>query len=88
MYLNRYAYSNAEHVDLWNTLTEAVSDSLTDWSGNKFDVDEFARKWTEQMGYPVVSVTTTKKGVKLAQKRFKFDESSEESLKFKNPKYW
>jgi len=88
IYLNRYAYSNAEHVDLWNTLTKAVSDSLTDWSGNKFDVDDFAKKWTEQMGYPVVSVTTTKKGVKLAQKRFKLDESSEESPKFKNPKYW
>ncbi|KAE9554353.1 hypothetical protein FO519_002412 [Halicephalobus sp. NKZ332] len=88
IYLNRYAYSNAEHVDLWNALTEAVPDSLRDWNGKKFDVDEFAKKWTEQMGYPVVTVSTTKNGVKLAQKRFKIDETSEESPKFKNPKYW
>jgi len=88
IYLNRYAYSNAEHIDLWHALTEAVPDSLKDWNGNKFDVDEFAKKWTEQMGYPVISVATTDDGVILTQKRFKLDESSEESPKFKNPKYW
>ena len=75
-------------MDLWNALTEVVPDSLKDWNGNKFNVNDFAKKWTEQMGYPVVSVATTEKGVKLTQKRFKFDESAEEHPKFKNPKYW
>ncbi|KAE9547318.1 hypothetical protein FO519_009470, partial [Halicephalobus sp. NKZ332] len=88
IYLNRYAYSNAEHKDLFQALNEAVPDSLRDWSGQKLDVDDFAKKWTEQMGYPVVTVSTTKNGVKLTQKRFKMDETSEESPKLRNPKYW
>uniref|UniRef100_A0A7E4VIV5 Aminopeptidase n=1 Tax=Panagrellus redivivus TaxID=6233 RepID=A0A7E4VIV5_PANRE len=88
IYLTRHAYSNAEHTDLWKALTEAVPENLTSWTGEKLDVDDFAKKWTEQMGYPVVSVTTTNKGVALSQHRFKVDEHSLEGPKYRNAKYW
>uniref|UniRef100_A0A914YJI4 ERAP1-like C-terminal domain-containing protein n=1 Tax=Panagrolaimus superbus TaxID=310955 RepID=A0A914YJI4_9BILA len=88
IYLTKHAYSNAEHTDLWKALTEVVPNNLTSWTGEKFDVDDFAKKWTEQMGYPVVTVSTTTKGVQLSQKRFKMDENSVESSRFKNAKFW
>ncbi|KAI1719438.1 peptidase family m1 domain-containing protein [Ditylenchus destructor] len=89
IYLNRYKYKNAEHADLWNALTEAVPENLTDWSGNKFDVNEFAKPWTQQMGYPVVEVRRLdEKRIELTQKRFKLDESALEKPKFRNAKYW
>uniref|UniRef100_A0A915D473 Aminopeptidase N n=1 Tax=Ditylenchus dipsaci TaxID=166011 RepID=A0A915D473_9BILA len=89
IYLNRYKYSNAQHADLWNALTEAVPDSLKDWTGNKFNVDEFAKPWTEQMGYPVVEVKRLDEHrVELTQKRFKLDENALERPKFRNAKYW
>uniref|UniRef100_A0AC35FYB5 Aminopeptidase n=1 Tax=Panagrolaimus sp. PS1159 TaxID=55785 RepID=A0AC35FYB5_9BILA len=88
IYLTKHAYSNAEHTDLWKALTEVVPDNLTSWNGDKFDVDDFAKKWTEQMGFPVITVSTTSKGVQLTQKRFKMDENAVESSRFKNAKFW
>lgn len=89
IYLNRHKYANAQHTDLWKALTEVVPKNLTDWAGNKFDVEEFAKPWTEQMGYPVVEVRRLDaKRVEITQKRFKLDESALEKQKFRNPKYW
>uniref|UniRef100_A0A914DTK8 Aminopeptidase n=1 Tax=Acrobeloides nanus TaxID=290746 RepID=A0A914DTK8_9BILA len=88
-YLNKYRYSNAEHTDLWNTLSEAVPEGLKDWNGNRFNVDEFAKPWTEQMGYPVVNVRRVDKNrIELSQKRFKIDEDAKESPKYRNAKWW
>lgn len=89
IYLNRFKYKNAEHRDLWNALNEAVPSSLKDWSGDKFDVNEFAKLWTRQMGYPVIEVKRLDEHrVELTQRRFKLDEESLENPKFRNAKYW
>lgn len=89
IYLNRYKYSNAEHKDLWNALTEAVPSNLVDWSGKRFDVGEFAGHWTEQMGYPVIVVKRIdSQRVEVTQERFKLDENALEKPKFRNAKYW
>jgi aminopeptidase N len=64
-YMKKHAYSNATTADLWNALGTA----------SRKDVGAFAKTWTEQPGFPVVSVTATcdasgNRTIALAQKRF------------------
>jgi aminopeptidase N len=64
-YIKARAFSNATTADLWNGLTAA--------SGQ--DVGALASAWTEQAGFPVVSVNSQcdaagKRTVTLTQKRF------------------
>jgi aminopeptidase N len=63
--LKAHAYSNANSADLWNALGEA--------SGH--NVSEIAASWTEQPGFPVVSVDATcdtdgQRTITLSQRRF------------------
>jgi puromycin-sensitive aminopeptidase len=46
-YMKKHAYSNTETFDLWNAWEEA--------SG--MPVGELMKSWTEQMGFPMISVT-------------------------------
>lgn len=72
-YLNKYAFSNAETVDLFNALQDAV--------GNKINVTATMDTWTRQEGFPVVNVKKCPNKFILTQKRFldnqdaKFDPS-------------
>jgi aminopeptidase N len=64
-YIKARAFSNATTVDLWNGLTAASNQ----------DVAALASGWTEQAGFPVVSVTSQcdaagHRTVTLTQKRF------------------
>ncbi len=64
-YLRAHAYSNATSADLWNGLSKA--------SGR--DVGATVSGWTEQPGFPVVSVTASRdadgnRTITLSQKRF------------------
>ncbi|KAA0714960.1 Aminopeptidase N [Triplophysa tibetana] len=47
-YLRKFQYMNPEYKDLWKCLQEET---------NK-DVEAFMSTWTEQMGYPVITITT------------------------------
>ncbi|XP_076380001.1 puromycin-sensitive aminopeptidase isoform X3 [Megalopta genalis] len=64
LYLNRYSYGNAETMDLWRALEEA---------SNK-NVGSVMSTWTEQQGFPVVTVEHRQDGsdriLTLTQKRF------------------
>jgi aminopeptidase N len=67
-YMQAHKYSNATTADLWNSLRAA----------SKKDVAAFAKGWTEQPGFPLVSVTSAcdavgNRTVTLAQKRFLID---------------
>jgi aminopeptidase N len=63
-YIKARAFSNATTADLWNGLSEASHQ----------DVGTLASGWTEQAGFPLVSVTSQCSGgqrtVTLSQKRF------------------
>ncbi|MBV9440020.1 MAG: M1 family metallopeptidase, partial [Candidatus Eremiobacteraeota bacterium] len=64
-YIRRHAYSNAASADLW--------DALGATSGK--DIAAIARAWTEQAGFPLVSVTAScdasgNRTVTFAQHRF------------------
>src|SRR5258705_7129830 len=67
-YMRRHAYSNATTADLWKALSEA--------SGR--DVGALAAEWTEQPGFPLISVqarcdASGARTLELAQQRFMLD---------------
>ncbi len=67
-YMQAHKYSNATTADLWNALTKT----------SKKDVGALAKAWTEQPGYPLVTVTAScdaagNRTVALAQHRFLID---------------
>ncbi|KAE9581094.1 Aminopeptidase 2 [Colletotrichum fructicola] len=59
-YLKRHAWGNATTNDLWQALSEA--------SGK--DVGSIMNIWTQNVGYPVVSVTETGNSISVEQHRF------------------
>jgi len=60
-YLRKFQYSNAKTDDLWNSLTAA--------SGK--DVSKMMSSWTDQMGYPLITVSTDPSGtVRLEQHKY------------------
>jgi aminopeptidase N len=67
-YMQAHKYSNATTADLWKALGAA----------SKKDVAAFAKGWTEQPGFPLVSVTAScdaagNRTIALAQQRFLID---------------
>lgn len=60
LYMDRYRFSNAEASDLWNVLGEV--------SGK--DVESVLTTFTEQPGYPLITVTNSGETLRLSQKRF------------------
>ena len=84
-YLKRYAFHNAETVDLFNILQESV--------GNRINLKAIMDTWTRQMGFPVVSVAVkTKTSYTLSQKRFLADpeaqfNASESKFGYEKPIY-
>ncbi|KAL7069753.1 hypothetical protein ACQ4LE_011141 [Meloidogyne hapla] len=74
IYLDRFKYSNATTVDLWECLKEA--------SG--VDVGALMSSWTQQVGFPLVSVQEKlldgdKRELILKQRRFLIDGSIDEN---------
>ena len=61
-YLRRFAYSNAEGKDLWESLGKA--------SG--LPVSRVAGAWIQKAGFPIVRVTTSKGRIRFSQRRFSF----------------
>ncbi|CAG9535797.1 unnamed protein product [Cercopithifilaria johnstoni] len=88
-YLESHKYRNADHDDLWDALNGAVPETLLSWEGDKLDIRDFASKWTQQMGYPVVEIYRIDENkIELRQKRFKWDENALEREKFRNARFW
>lgn len=50
LYMTRHAYGNTETVDLWNAWEET----------SKKPINQVMSSWTEQQGFPVVSVVSSK----------------------------
>ncbi|XP_046691804.1 LOW QUALITY PROTEIN: glutamyl aminopeptidase [Silurus meridionalis] len=66
-YLKSFQFQNAKTSDFWKAQTEV--------SG--FDVAGVMDTWTKQMGYPVLSLTSTNTEAKLTQKRFLLDPNAD-----------
>jgi len=75
-YIAAHEYSNTTTADLWNALSEA----------SKKTVGDIAAGWTEQPGFPVVTVKRETDGkVRLTQKRFTVNFKNAPPLEWKIP---
>jgi len=62
LYLDRHRYGNTETTDLWDAIEEASGEP----------VRAIMDSWIFQGGHPVVSVSSSERGVVLRQKRFRY----------------
>jgi puromycin-sensitive aminopeptidase len=63
-YLDAHRFGNAETTDLWDAIEEATGEP----------VRRIMDSWIFQGGYPVVDVEAAPGGVRLSQRRFRFDD--------------
>ena len=61
-YLNTYKYSNADTKDLWNVFSRNTNQSL--------EVKVIMDTWTQQMGFPLITITREENEVIVTQERF------------------
>ncbi|XP_033306357.1 endoplasmic reticulum aminopeptidase 2-like isoform X2 [Bombus bifarius] len=61
-YLNSHAYGNADTNDLWAVFTKHTN--------NTFDVKAIMDTWTQQMGFPLITITRNGNTITATQKRF------------------
>jgi puromycin-sensitive aminopeptidase len=62
LYLDRHRYGNTETTDLWDAIEEASGEP----------VRAIMDSWIFQGGHPVVSVSSSERGVVLRQQRFRY----------------
>uniref|UniRef100_A0A0P4WBK7 Aminopeptidase n=1 Tax=Scylla olivacea TaxID=85551 RepID=A0A0P4WBK7_SCYOL len=75
-FLKKYMYTNAVTQDLWNELTTAWAGHVP--VGAKSDVGAIMNTWTQQMGYPVVTVKRAAPDTLVfSQQRFLLDPSAQ-----------
>ena len=68
-YLEKYKFSNAAGVDLWNEIEHA----------SKTRVKAMMTEWIRRPGYPVLAVKSEGKKLKISQQRFLLDGKSQPS---------
>ncbi|CAL7945633.1 unnamed protein product [Xylocopa violacea] len=78
-YLNSHAYGNADTNDLWAVFTKHAN--------NTFDVKAIMDTWTQQMGFPLITITRNGNTITATQKRFLISpkENDTELLQPKSP---
>jgi len=69
-YLKKYQYKNTHSTDLWNELTET----------SEYAINKILPTWIKQEGYPIVSVEIQDSSLKLSQRKFLIDGSTDDSL--------
>ncbi|XP_051918184.1 alanyl (membrane) aminopeptidase-like b [Hippocampus zosterae] len=73
MYLSAFRHGNTDQDDLWGYIRKAVVDD-----GGHTDVAETMHTWTNQNGYPVITINTTIG--QIDQKHFLFNSSLDSSF--------
>ncbi|XP_076160195.1 glutamyl aminopeptidase isoform X5 [Ptiloglossa arizonensis] len=78
-YLNSHAYGNADTNDLWAVFTKHAN--------HTFDVKAIMDTWTQQMGFPLITITRDGNSITATQKRFLISpkENDTELLQPKSP---
>ncbi len=70
IYLKKHSYGNTSSEDLW-----AAFDKVS----NK-NISALVKAWTQDKGYPVITITDAKKGLELSQKRFTLQKNEDKTL--------
>ncbi|XP_012221595.1 endoplasmic reticulum aminopeptidase 1-like isoform X2 [Linepithema humile] len=66
-YLNSHAYGNTETNDLWSVFTKHTKNSSL---VNELDIKTIMNTWTQQTGFPLVTIIRDGETVTATQKRF------------------
>ncbi|PZR74197.1 MAG: aminopeptidase [Chthoniobacterales bacterium] len=74
-YITAHKFSNSTTADLWNALAAA----------SHKPVGEIARSWTEQPGFPLISVTSSDSTVTATQERFTVHQKAAQQFEWKIP---
>jgi aminopeptidase N len=74
-YITAHKFSNSTTADLWNALAKS----------SQKPVGEIARSWTEQPGFPLVSVTSKETTLIATQERFTVHQKSAPQFEWKIP---
>ncbi len=77
-YLAAHKFSNSTTADLWQALSEAA----------RKPVASLAADWTEEPGFPLVSVAEKGDGLKISQERFTIHQKNPAPLQWKIPITW
>ncbi len=64
VYLRDHAYGNAEKQDLWGAIDKAIGRK------SRITASEFASRWVNQPGYPIVEVSAVNSRLAARQRRF------------------
>ncbi|KHJ96075.1 peptidase family M1 [Oesophagostomum dentatum] len=87
-YLNKFKYSNAEAMDLWQAIDEKIRDKQIPGPNGNLRIVDYADQWTTQMGYPIVKVEQVNDThVKVTQERYRKNPKASDPKKYRNPKY-
>uniref|UniRef100_A0AAY5L8X8 Aminopeptidase n=1 Tax=Esox lucius TaxID=8010 RepID=A0AAY5L8X8_ESOLU len=77
-YLQAFMYNNTVQNDLWDYLQKAV-----DANGDEYIIAELMDTWTNQMGYPVITINTTTGAV--FQRHFLLNQTSDYNFEWHVP---
>lgn len=78
IYLKRFRLNNTDQNDLWDAMEESQKEF-----GGHVKIREVMNTWTNQMGYPVITINTS--SGEAYQKHFLFNDSSHSSLLWEIP---
>ncbi|TMS05589.1 Aminopeptidase N [Larimichthys crocea] len=73
IYLRDFMYKNADQNDLWDSIQKAV-----EMDTGHTEVAKMMERWTNQIGYPVITINTT--NGEIYQKQFLFNDTAESDL--------
>ncbi|XP_071403181.1 alanyl (membrane) aminopeptidase-like b [Centroberyx affinis] len=79
MYLNAFQYGNTEQKDLWEYLQKAADEDGI----RGINIATVMDTWTNQIGYPVITINTT--NGEINQRQFLFNQTSESGLLWRIP---
>uniref|UniRef100_A0A6Q2Y6I6 Aminopeptidase n=1 Tax=Esox lucius TaxID=8010 RepID=A0A6Q2Y6I6_ESOLU len=86
-YLQAFMYNNTVQNDLWDYLQKVKSDfyfrPAVDANGDEYIIAELMDTWTNQMGYPVITINTTTGAV--FQRHFLLNQTSDYNFEWHVP---
>ncbi|KAK7892027.1 hypothetical protein WMY93_023990 [Mugilogobius chulae] len=78
IYLQRFRLKNTDQYDLWDAMKQSQSESP-----GRVDIEKVMNTWTNQIGFPVITINTSSGNA--YQKQFLFNDTSESGLLWQIP---
>uniref|UniRef100_A0AAV2KYX2 Aminopeptidase n=1 Tax=Knipowitschia caucasica TaxID=637954 RepID=A0AAV2KYX2_KNICA len=78
IYLEKFRLKNTDPYDLWDALKQSQSEY-----GGHVDIEKMMDTWTNQIGFPVITINTT--SGEAEQRQFLFNDTTESNLLWQIP---